>query len=89
MSPITTSSILGMDRLQIGITMLLVSNAPSFFGSTVAAAIDARVETLPILVYKRFAGFAHLVGSLLLVVLRMKLGKNMPTKALEASNNKV
>lgn len=60
-----------------------------FFGTTIAAAIDARIESSPFLVYKMFTGFAYLVGTLLLVILRINLRKNMSMNILKASNDKV
>lgn len=70
-SPIT-AMIVGMDHLQTGLSVLLLTNVISVFGPNIAGAIQAHlVDVEPYLVYKVFTGTTYLIGALLLFILKL------------------
>ncbi|CAO3594044.1 unnamed protein product [Absidia cylindrospora] len=78
MSPITLD-IVGADRFPTALSMVVMSNIFSVFGPSIASAIQIHVET-PFLVYKIFTGFTYVLGGLILLVLRVRLNRNLLAK---------
>ncbi|KAI7880218.1 MFS general substrate transporter [Lichtheimia hyalospora FSU 10163] len=76
LSPIT-ATILGMKRYPTGLSILLLSNAISVFGPSIASAIQTRVETEPYLTYKIFTGFVYVLGGLILIILKIRMTKSL------------
>lgn len=79
MSPVT-AEILGMEKLQTGLSVLIFANALSTFGPTVATAIDASVHASPFLSFKIFTGVCYLAGVLLLIILKLRINRNLMAK---------
>ncbi|CAO3591427.1 unnamed protein product [Absidia cylindrospora] len=79
LSPIT-AQILGNEKFPTGLSVMLLSNVVSVFGPNIASAIQNAVNTEPFLTYKLFAGAAFLVGALILMVLKIKLDRNILAK---------
>lgn len=75
-SPIT-ATILGMKRYPTGLSILLLSNAISVYGPSIASAIQTRVDTEPYLTYKIFTGFVYVLGGLILIVLKIRMTKSL------------
>jgi MFS family permease len=75
MSPIS-AHILGMEKFPSGLSLLLMSNIIPVFGSNIASAIEAGVNSTPFLSYKMFAGTAYFAGFLILFGLKLKLNRN-------------
>ncbi|CAO3647405.1 unnamed protein product [Mucor hiemalis] len=78
-SPIT-ASLLGMERFPSGLSIILFSNVISVFGPNIASAIEAGVNSPPYFSYKMFAGVAYLIASVLLLVLKLRLNRNIFAK---------
>ncbi|CDH49487.1 mfs transporter [Lichtheimia corymbifera JMRC:FSU:9682] len=76
LSPIT-ATILGMKRYPTGLSILLLSNAISVYGPSIASAIQTRVDTEPYLTYKIFTGFVYVLGGLILIVLKIRMTKSL------------
>jgi predicted MFS family arabinose efflux permease len=75
-SPIS-AELLGMEKFPSGLSLLLLSNAVPVFGSNIASAIEARVNSsTPFFTYKIFTGVAYLAGGLTLIYLKFRLNKN-------------
>ncbi|KAL9556026.1 hypothetical protein MBANPS3_002084 [Mucor bainieri] len=79
MSPVT-AEILGMERLQTGLSVLIFTNALSAFGPTVATALDTSIRASPFLTFKIFTGVCYLAGVLLLMFLKLRIKKNLIAK---------
>lgn len=78
-SPIT-AYLLGMDRFPSGLSLLLVTNIIPVFGSNIASAIESGTTSAPFFSYKMFAGISYLVATLFLVVLKLKINRNILAK---------
>lgn len=76
MSPIT-AKILGLKRYPTGLSILLLSNAISVYGPSIASAIQTGVDTEPYLTYKIFTGFVYVLGGLILIVLKIRMTKSL------------
>lgn len=79
MSPVT-AEILGMERLQTGLSVLIFVNALSTFGPAVAIAIDANAHASPFLTFKLFTGVCYLAGVLLLTILKLRINTSLFAK---------
>ncbi|KAI9484010.1 MAG: major facilitator superfamily domain-containing protein [Benjaminiella poitrasii] len=75
MSPIS-ASILGMEKFPSGLSLLLLFNMIPVFGANIASAIESGAHSRPFLSYKLFSGVAFLVGTIILIVLKLRLNKN-------------
>ncbi|KAI8370236.1 major facilitator superfamily domain-containing protein [Blakeslea trispora] len=78
-SPLT-AYLLGMELFPSGLSLLLLSNVIAVFGSNIASAIESGVSSAPFFSYKMFAGVAYLVGAILLLILKLKLDRNLFAK---------
>jgi MFS family permease len=75
MSPIS-ASILDMDRLPSGLSLLLFFNAFPVFGANIASAIESAVNSEPFFAYKMFTGVAFLLCAAVLFILKLRLNRN-------------
>lgn len=75
MSPIS-ASLLGMEKLASGLSLLMFLNMFPVFGTNISSAIEAGVSSQPFLTYKLFSGAAWLLGTLLLVLLKFRINRN-------------
>jgi MFS family permease len=71
-----SANLLGMAKLSSGLSFLLLINIVSVFGSNISSVIEAGVSSEPYFSYKMFAGVAYLLGSLILIVLKLRLDRN-------------
>ncbi|KAI8885298.1 MFS general substrate transporter [Backusella circina FSU 941] len=72
--------LVGLEKLPSALSILLVSNVISEFGTNIASAIDSNVSTSPFFTYKMFTGVVYLVSSLFLIVLRLRVNKRLFVK---------
>ncbi|KAG1073344.1 hypothetical protein G6F42_025821 [Rhizopus arrhizus] len=75
MSPIS-ASLLGMEKLASGLSLLMFLNMFPVFGANIASAIETGVNSAPFFSYKMFSGVAWLLGTLLLIILKFRINKN-------------
>ncbi|KAK4511006.1 uncharacterized protein ATC70_012211 [Mucor velutinosus] len=75
-SPIT-ACLLGMEQFPLGLSLLLFSNIVLVFGPNIASAIEAGVGTMPFFSYKIFAGVSYLAAAIILVLLKLKIYRNL------------
>ncbi|GAN09958.1 conserved hypothetical protein [Mucor ambiguus] len=76
LSPIT-AYLLGMDQFLSGLSLLLFSNIIPIFGPNIASAIEVGVDATPFFSYKMFAGVSYLVAAIMLIILKLKLDRNV------------
>ncbi|KAF7730847.1 hypothetical protein EC973_001365 [Apophysomyces ossiformis] len=76
LSPIT-ATILEMERFPTGLSLLLMFNVISVFGPSIASGIQSSLATEPFFVYKMFAGVTYLIGGAILLVLKIRMTKNL------------
>jgi predicted MFS family arabinose efflux permease len=74
------ASLVGMEKLPSALSILLVSNVVSEFGTNIASAIEVNVSTSPFLTYKMFTGITYAVSTLFLIVLRLRVNKKLFAK---------
>ncbi|KAI8880309.1 MFS general substrate transporter [Backusella circina FSU 941] len=74
------ASLVGMKKLPSALSILLVSNIFSEFNTNIASAIESNASTPPFLTNKLFTGITYLVGTLFLIVLRLRVHKKLFTK---------
>ncbi|KAG0172376.1 hypothetical protein DFQ30_010610 [Apophysomyces sp. BC1015] len=80
LSPIT-ASILGMEKFPSGLSMLLITNIFSVFGPNISGGIAQSVSDIqPYFTYKMFTGACYVFGTLVLIVLKLRLNKNPMAK---------
>ncbi|KAI8394330.1 major facilitator superfamily domain-containing protein [Radiomyces spectabilis] len=79
LSPVTLS-ILGMEMFPSGLSLLLVFNVASVFGPSIASAIEGAVDSEPFLSYKLFTGISFILGGVVLIILKLRLNKNIFAK---------
>ncbi|KAG1302008.1 hypothetical protein G6F64_011304 [Rhizopus arrhizus] len=78
-SPIT-ASILGMEKFPSGLSLLLLTNVVPVFGPNIASAIESGVNSTPYFSYKMFTGVAYLVGAVFILILRLRLSRDIFAK---------
>ncbi|KAG1088056.1 hypothetical protein G6F39_011748 [Rhizopus arrhizus] len=79
LSPIT-ASILGMKQFPSGLSLLLLTNVIPVFGPTIASAIEGSVSSTPFFSYKMFTGLAYILGAFFILILRLRLSRNVFVK---------
>ncbi|KAG0780579.1 hypothetical protein G6F22_009537 [Rhizopus arrhizus] len=78
-SPVT-ASILGMEKFPSGLSLLLLTNVVPVFGPNIAGAIESGVNSTPYFSYKMFTGVAYLVGAVFILILRLRLSRDIFAK---------
>ncbi|KAI9249255.1 major facilitator superfamily domain-containing protein [Phascolomyces articulosus] len=78
-SPIT-ATIVGIQRYPTALSTMLLSNAISSLGPTIASGIQNNISAPPYLIYKVYTGATYLLGSLLLLGLKIKMTRRAFTK---------
>lgn len=78
-SPIT-AHLVGMEKFPSTLSLVLLSNAIPVFGSNIASAIEARVNTEPYFSYKMFAGVAYFLAAAVLLALKLRMNRNFFAK---------
>ncbi|KAG1506010.1 hypothetical protein G6F47_010929 [Rhizopus delemar] len=71
-----SANLLGMAKFPSGLSFLLLINIVSVFGPNISSAIETGVSSEPYFSYKMFTGVAYLLGSLILIVLKLRLDRN-------------
>ncbi|KAI8880307.1 MFS general substrate transporter, partial [Backusella circina FSU 941] len=74
------ASLIGLEKLPSALTILLVTNSVSEFGTNIASAIQEHTNTPPFFVYKIFTGFAYVLCTVFLILLRLRVNKKLFAK---------
>jgi hypothetical protein len=72
--------LVGLKKLPSALSILLVSNVISEFGTNIASAIDSNVSTPPFFTYKMFTGVVYLVSAFFLMALKLRIDKRLFAK---------
>ncbi|KAI8079712.1 major facilitator superfamily domain-containing protein [Gilbertella persicaria] len=75
MSPIS-ASLLGMEKFPSGLSLLLLFNSITVFGSNISSAIEAATTASPYFSYKMFAGLSYLIGGFILLIVKFRINRN-------------
>jgi predicted MFS family arabinose efflux permease len=69
------ASLIGLEKLPSALTILLVTNSVSEFGTNIASAIQDNTNTPPFFIYKLFTGVAYVLSTVFLIILRLRVNK--------------
>ena len=79
MAPIVRT-VLGPENFPSGFALVSFIVAPAFAGPTIASALENHSTLEPFLVYKLFNGTMALAAALLVLVLKLKMNRNLLVK---------
>lgn len=69
-----------MERFPSGLSLLLLFNVISVFGTNIASAIEGVSKAEPYFSYKIFAGLIYILSALIMVVLKLSMNRNFFAK---------
>ncbi|KAI8140050.1 major facilitator superfamily domain-containing protein [Fennellomyces sp. T-0311] len=79
-APPTTAFLAGMNRYPIALAVVITACSLGCLGSTIASAIESISSAEPFLTYKLMTGCGYLFCTIILLILRLRLDRNIFSK---------